>query len=192
MAFHTAPPAFALLESHGATTWHISHSQKIHWGFSGWIIQKSSSQMFPTNKYVHVIGQFSQDIKHSYGPLFILGHSTKHWSAVSTEHLQPQMVTVPQVCRQTCENLLCFSHTYAGWHFGIQKNKTFYFGAPLQLDSHLRCTKINLEQLRCCWMWDGTRAPRQILECCHIWEENYFNSTLSHLYSNSHRHVYRS
>lgn len=47
--------------------------------------------MFPTNNYVHVIGQFSQDIKHSYGPLVILGHGTKHWSAVSTEHLQPQV-----------------------------------------------------------------------------------------------------
>lgn len=70
MPFHTALPAFTVLckpRSHG--TWHIFHSQKIHWRFSGWIIQTSSSQMFPTNAYLRIMGQSSQDIKHSYQPL---------------------------------------------------------------------------------------------------------------------------
>lgn len=69
MPFNTALLAFTVLcKPRSRGTWHIFHSQKIHWRFSGWIIQKSSSQMFPTNTYLCITGQSSRDIKHSHHP----------------------------------------------------------------------------------------------------------------------------
>lgn len=66
-AFSHSPTSF-YCSLQAKEPWHIFHSQKIHWRFSGWIIQKSSSQMFPTSAYLRITGQSSQDIKHSYHP----------------------------------------------------------------------------------------------------------------------------
>lgn len=128
--------------------------------FPGQSFRKGNSQMFPTNNYVCIIGQFSQDIKHSYGPLFIrdMALSTKEQSAHNISS-HTWLLSLRYVGRLV--KICCVSHipTQAGI-LALKKKKqkpktkkqTFHFGAPLQTDSHLHYTEVNPEQLHCCWM----------------------------------------